>query len=217
MKKLLWALALATAFVGTAHAADAPYMPMDKWFVHVGVAGVFYDPGFNGAPPVVPGVGAATGLKLDNNITAVIEAGRFIDENNHFALAISAGIPPTTNIAVTTAGPTIPIGSATVGTVMGLAQYHFNGNGDFDPYVGIGAAYAIVFGTTPAAPGGVLTISNAPALVLQAGMEVKVADHIGVFVDGKKLFVSSDVTTALGTSNDHFNPWIASAGIAFHF
>jgi len=216
MKKLIAALALSgAAFAGVAHAADVgPVMEPKDWFVHVGAAGVFYDPGFNTPPARLAAFNP--GLQLGNNITGVVEAGRYFSDQ--FSLSIAAGIPPTTDITLTGVPAAVANpGSVTFGSFILGGQFHFNTEGQIRPYLGAGVAYNVVFSTTPKAPNAVLNIDNGFGAVLQAGAEADVAKNVGVFVDVKKMFASANVTTSIGPSNAHFNPWIISAGVSFRF
>jgi len=212
MKKLLGSIALATtALAGTAHAADVSYMPQDAWFVHAGVTGVLFDSSLNST--TVPG---NTGAYVTNNITGTLEAGRYIQGG--FAVALSAGIPPTNELHALFPGPTdVQIGTATYGSIMALAQYHFNRSGQFSPYLGAGVAYNVTFSTTALAPATTVSIDNGFAPVLQAGVDFKVSDHFTVFGDVKKEFYSTTVHTNLGNANVKLDPWIVSAGIGFTF
>lgn len=220
MKKFLMisaALCAMSTFASAADIAPGPVMAPANWFLHVGAAGVFYTPGFNNTPVGLP---ANSQVQLDNNFTGVVEAGRFL--TNNFALAIAAGFPPTTNVAISSGGTVIARpGSVTFGSVMLLGQYHFDPIGPIAPYVGAGGAYNPTFSTQPLAPFTRFDVASGFGAVLQAGVDFNIKDNVGVFVDVKKMFASSDVTTtAFGftaVNNVQFSPWIVSAGIGFRF
>jgi len=217
MKKLVATLALfCVSFADSAVAMDSSsVMSQDKWFVHVGGAWVNYVPAFNnfaGGPP------GPRGLRIGDNFTGVIEAGRYVTPN--IAFAVAAGIPPTANVDLTVGGAFAGnIGKVTFGSVMLLGQYHFNSLGAIKPYIGAGAAYNITLSTTPGpVAAGRLDVANGFGAVLQAGVEADVANNVGVFLDVKKMFASTDVTIAPAVvSNVRFNPWIVSAGVSFRF
>ena len=220
MKKFLLATAAVCAMSMAAQAADiapAPAFAPANWFVHVGGAGVFYSPNFNNTPVGLP---ANSQVQLDNNFTGVLEAGRFL--NNNFALAISGGFPPTTNVAITSGGAVVARpGSVTFGSVMLLGQYHFDALGQLRPYVGAGGTYNITFNTQPSAPFTRFDVANGFGAVLQAGVDLDIKDNVSVFVDVKKVFASADVTTTAGgftaVNNVQFSPVIVSAGVGFRF
>ena len=216
MKKFLAASALALAgFSGQAHAADAPVLAPDEWFLKVGVSGVIFDSSLSSTNQTR----LISGASVTNNITGTIEAGRYLTDG--FAIAVAAGIPPTNDLHATILGTDTLIGSATYGSLMALAQYHFNRGGQISPYLGAGIAYNVTFATSPNFPVTSLSIDNGFAPVLQAGVDFKVADHISLFADVKKEFYTAHASTIGGlppTSNYvRLDPWIVTAGVGFSF
>ncbi|MBG1232107.1 OmpW/AlkL family protein [Aestuariivirga litoralis] len=208
MKKILGAMALFTALSSQAHAAD-------DWFVHLGVTGVLFNSSLKSTNTPY------TGAYVTNNITGTVEVGRYLTDG--FAFALSAGIPPTNELHGTAGGGAVDrrTGNATYGSVMALAQYHFNRDGQFSPYIGAGLAYNITFSTAPNPAAGVtaLSIDNGFAPVVQAGVDYKVSNNISVFADVKKEFYSTTAhfNNGPGYATVQLDPWIVSAGIGFTF
>ncbi|MGH6812443.1 MAG: OmpW/AlkL family protein [Methylocella sp.] len=104
-----------------------------------------------------------------------------------------------------------------------LLQYHFTQFGPLQRYAGIGGAYVFNFGNIS---DGILTnfsIDQNFAFVVQAGADLMLAPNWGVFVDGKKLFFSTDAQgfafpgTVPVRSHVKVDPWLASAGITFKY
>ena len=215
MNKLFAAALLCCVSVGSAHAEDGVALPENMWFVHVGAAGVLFNSGLNAATPSFPS--SAYNVKATDNFTALVEVGRYLNDNISFTLA--AGLPPTDDLWITVNGNNASrVGSVTYGSVIAAAQYHFNLSPQFRPYVGIGASYNITFSTQPNNPPYTsLSVANGFGAVLQAGAEMDVTKNVGVFVDVKKMFASTTVTVPGRVVDAHMNPWIISAGLNFRF
>ncbi len=107
----------------------------------------------------------------------------------------------------------------------GLLQYHFTQFGAIQPYVGAGVGYGLLFGNIS---DGILTnfsVDQNFGLVLQAGADYMLTENWGVFVDGKKLFYSTDgqgLVVRPGTfvrvrSHLQLDPWVATVGITFKY
>ena len=106
-------------------------------------------------------------------------------------------------------------------------QYHFNPDGRFDPYVGLGAAY-VLFDQVDELDdvGGVdvdaIDFDDDVGLVVNAGLTFDITPTFALYVDGKYVPVSSSATatfaTGPGTSTDiDINPLILSAGLGIQF
>ena len=211
MKKFLMASAAIFTLATAAHAADVAPVVMEQkdWFVHVGGAGVFFNSGLTST-----NVPAILNTTVSDNITVTTEFGRYI--TNNISLSLSAGLPPTNDLFVTTGAGTARTGSATYGSAILGGQYHFNRAGTVKPYLGGGVAYNIIFGTTStnATP---VNIDNGFGAVLQAGVELDVSSNVGVFMDVKKMFYTAHVTKGAIDEQVRLDPWIVSAGLAFRF
>lgn len=97
-----------------------------------------------------------------------------------------------------------------------VAQYHFDPEGSFRPYVGAGVNYTFFFGGSDS---GVLPAhlgyTNNFGWALQAGADIPVGNN-GLFlnVDLKKIFLSTTVKLAgakIGSAN--IDPWLFGVGI----
>ena len=243
----IWAAAFIAALAITrADAADLtptpePLPPAPPiFFVHVGALGAFYSPpdaqstggGLLKVIPV-PGVGTVTlnNVAIPPSYTLGLEAGYFITPN--IALAISAGVPPLMHIKATAFSATKLLGTDLVGSVrfgplMGLIQYHFTQWGNFQPYIGAGASYVVMFANT--SDGFLTNFSVDPTwcAVAQAGFDYMLTDfglpNWGVFADAKKLiYLNPNFQGNLLNTNIHIktlgkiDPWIASTGITFKY
>ena len=157
-----------------------------------------------------------------------LEAGYFITPN--IAIAVATPVPALEHFKATgfpQAGVfgTNLLGSTRAGLAMLLLQYHFTQFGALQPYAGIGPGYIADFGNIS---DGILTnfsLDQNFAFVLQAGAELMLTPNWGVYVDGKKEFLSTDAQGFLPTAagpvrvRAHLaiDPWIASVGVTFKY
>ncbi len=212
-KTILLALAL-LAMPSVAQANDAS---KEGWFLHVGPLGVVFHPKaeISVGGNIIPGASA----DLKDNVTPGFDVGyRF---KNNVSLTLTGGVPPRTTITGTG-----PLAGATLGQVsyapaVIAAQYHFTYFGSkFQPYVGAGLNYTLFF---DAADGAVtdLSINNAFAPVLQTGFEYNLNNKLGVYMDVKKIFLSTTATANIGgdpaRADLTANPAVVSAGLVFRF
>ncbi len=116
------------------------------------------------------------------------------------------------------------LGSTRWGPAIALLQYHITQWGPIQPYAGIGAAYLLNFGNTS---DGVLvnnfSIDQNFGLALQLGSDIMLTQNLGVYVDAKKLFLSTDVSgTVIGTqipirTHVQLDPWVLGTGVTVKF
>lgn len=213
IKKIAAAAALAFAsMAGAANAQEA-----SRWFVHMGPA--YVDPAESatltaGGQPVPGG-----DVSIDGRWTLEGEVGYYLTKN--VAIAVAAGLPPKFNVDA--AGTLAPLGRA--GTMTGgpaglLVQYHFNPEGRFQPYVGAGASFLIVFDTKDGALND-LEADSAVGTALQAGADIMVNDRWGMFVDVKKAWVGTVAKANLGPTpvraKVKVDPLVANVGLTYRF
>ena len=155
-----------------------------------------------------------------------LEAGYFVTPN--VTIALSTGVPPIEHLKATgfTHEPlygTNLLGSTRGGAVMFLLQYHLTQFGALQPYAGIGPGYVLNFGNIS---DGILTnfsVDQEFAFVLQAGTDWMLTPNWGVFVDGKKVFLSTDAQGFAMPGNNPvrshitLDPWVAATGVTFKF
>ncbi|HZM08475.1 MAG TPA: OmpW family outer membrane protein [Methylocella sp.] len=235
----LWAAALiAVLAITRANAADLTPVPEPLppappiFYVHVGALGVFYQPnaqptggGFLDFLPIAGGT--LTNVAIRPSYTVGLEAGYFVTPN--IAIALSAGVPPllhvkAMNLNLTGALGTNLLGSARVGPIMALLQYHFTNFGAIQPYFGAGGAYVVMFSNIS---DGILTnfgVDQNFAFVVQGGVDYMLTQNWGVYVDVKKLIYYNppfqgnllNLGIPIRTLGS-LDPWVIGAGVTFKY
>jgi outer membrane protein len=204
----------------------APPSAPPIFYVHAGALGGF--PQVN-AQPTGGGLFGVANVAIRPSYTLDLEAGYFVTPN--ITIAVSAAVPPIEHFKATgfpqagVFGSNL-LGSTRAGLAMLLLQYHFTQFGAVQPYAGIGGGYLADLGNIS---DGILTnfsLDQNFALVLQAGADLMLTPNWGVYVDGKKEFLSTDaqgfVPTGVGPpvrvrAHVTLDPWRASAGITFKY
>ena len=225
--------ALIAAMVVTPVAATDLVTPVEPpspsappiFYVHVGALGGF--PEVN-AQPTGGGLFGVANIAIRPSYTLDLEAGYFVTPN--IAIAVSTSVPPIEHFKATgfpQAGVfgTNLLGSTRAGLAMLLLQYHFTQFGAIQPYAGIGGGYIANFGNISDGILANFSLDQNFAFVLQAGADLMLTPNWGVYVDGKKEFLSTDaqgfVPTAAGPvpvrAHVTLDPWRAAAGITFKY
>ena len=211
--------------VGAAHAADLapaplPAPPVDALpglYVHVGPAGLIMDEGatIRVAGQKYPGATIA----IKSQLTPSVELGYFVSPN--LAVSFTGGIPPLAKVeAAGTLQGSPPFGKASYGPVTLTAHYHFLDLGRVQPYVGFGAAYMYVFDDKDGLMSD-LKVKQALGVAFQAGADIMIDQHWGVFVDAKKAILRTNATGFLGPlpvrADVRLDPTVLSGGVTYRF
>ncbi len=154
------------------------------------------------------------------HVTQTIHIGRLIGE--HFSIAVTVGIPPT--IDVNGKGPVLgPIGklaSTTYGPATLMAHYRPLKQGTFQPYLGAGVCYMLVFDADDGAFQDV-EIDDDIGPALEAGADIMLTEKYGMFVEVKKAFLRTDARgTFMGApveARAKLDPWAFSIGGVIRF
>ena len=101
------------------------------------------------------------------------------------------------------------------------AQYHFNPDGQFRPYVGAGITYSVFSGDQLRVPGvtGLHLDNSYLGLAAQAGFDVKITNNLFFNMDIKKAQVRSDVENDAGVkvSRVKVDPILFGIGLGWRF
>lgn len=216
----MWALGVSTSAALAADLAvpeSAPIANRPSFYLHVGPAAIILDESasMKAAGQNVPGGNIA----MEPQATAVVEAGYFFTPN--LAVSFTGGLPLHADIeAAGTMDGLGRVGETLYGPVALTAHYHFTGLGRMQPYLGLGPAFMYVFDATD----GLLTdlkIDHAFGFAFQAGVDLMLNEHWGLFVDAKKVILRTEASGSLGgvpiDADVTLDPLVIHAGLTFRF
>lgn len=191
------------------------------WSLNLGPAAVrlhiHTDPEAPTGTPVPGG-----GLRATNSNILAAELGYQLLPD--WRARLTVGIPPTTEVfgsgTLTPLGKAgeIKYGPAVLSLTRGLGSF-----GPVTPYVGAGVSYLVVFSTKDQALAN-FRVDNAWGSALQAGVDVDLGGQFGLFVDVKKIFLSTNVrgnVPAFGGAPAYarvqVDPFVVHAGLSYRF
>jgi outer membrane protein len=195
-----------------AHAQDA-----DRWFVKAGPAMIALDENatFTAAGSPVPGAN----IKVHPQYTLEAQLGYFVTPN--VSVTFTGGFPPTARVhghgTIEAMGT---LGSTLYGPMTLTAEYHFNRGGKFQPYVGAGAAFLVIF---KAKDGAVtdLHAKNDLGAALTAGADYMITPKTGAYFDFKQTWLNTTATGFMGPApvvgKVRLNPAAYSVGLVHRF
>jgi outer membrane protein len=214
MKKTLLALTVAAALVPSLAMAEAGDFVVRLRATHIAPD----ESSKLGA--IAPGVGGANAyLSVDSNTIPEIDFSYYFTKNIAAELILATGTKHTVT-AHADSGTNYDLGKVNLLPPTLLAQWHFNPDQTFDPYVGAGISYVRAMdnnlnlaGRTP------ITIDrNNWGVALQAGVDYNLENKWLLNVDVKKLWFDTTVK-ANGTKIDQLDvdPWVVSVGFGKKF
>ncbi len=219
----LLAVPAAAADADVAAPVEPPPPPPPTFFVHAGALGAFANA--NASPT---GGGQFVGLSnvaIRPVYTIFWEMGYYVTPN--IAISFATAVPPVTHFKATGAveAPifgTDLLGSARYGEAALLLQYHCTQFGPLQPYLGAGGGYALNFGNISDGIIRNFYWDQNFAFLIQAGTDYMLTPNWGLFVDGKKLFFSTDAGGFVGGIGPvralvRVDPWVADVGITFKY
>jgi outer membrane protein len=199
----------------------SPARAAERFFVRGGPTVATFDASARVSVAGAPVPGGSASLK--NNTGLAVEGGWFVRPD--WALSLTVGAPPKAKIngdgSLSAAGL---LGTARYGpSALGLTYYAPTA-GAFRPYLGAGASYTLVFHVRGSAISD-LKVKDGFGPYIQAGGEYRVSEHVAMFADIKKIWVSVDATGFTDTpfgplpakAKVALDPIIASTGLSFHF
>jgi outer membrane protein len=188
-----------------------------RWFTRVGYLVVPYH---SSATIATNGQLLSSGTaKASNNMTLTFEVGYEITRD--ISVSLTSGIPPKPHITGEGAAASLGmLGKVRYGPAFLTGYYRFPNMDRFRPYVGGGAAYAIIFKEFDGSVKN-LQVHNDWGSVLQGGVEYELNSKYTVFVDFKEVWLA---VNAHGVLNDgtnvkarvNLNPSLVTVGVKFH-
>jgi outer membrane protein len=188
-------------------------------YIDLGLAGLLFDTNasINAAGSSLPD----SNLHASNNVTLGLGIGYFLTPN--ISLMAVLGVPPTTTLTGQGTLSGLTLGKVTYGPSMLVANYHFRQLGAFQPFLGTGITYTVVFGTKDDAIAN-LRVNNSIGAVIRAGFDVMFSDRWGAFLSVSKVFVSTNTSGNAATlggvpvsAHVSFNPLVLFSGITYRF
>jgi outer membrane protein len=115
---------------------------------------------------------------------------------------------------------TTKLGTAYLLPPTATIQYHFDQIGMFQPYIGAGPNFTVVYDRSVGPLGKIRTTDNW-GFALQLGTDIPLSDD-GRYVlnfDVKRLFLSTQASFsgAAVTADVNINPWLIGTGVGIHF
>lgn len=223
-RRLLMTTALVLlAMAGQAVQAGESSPPSSGFYVNLGAAGILFDTdaSINAAGRPLPG----SNLHASNNVTLGFGVGYYLTPN--VSLLALLGVPPATTLTGRGNLSGLTLGKVTYGPSMLTANYHFRQFGAFQPFLGAGITYTVVFGTKDSAIVN-LRVSNSIGAVIRGGFDVMFSDRWGAFFSVSKIFVTTKASgnanpavPALGgapvSAHVSFDPLVLFSGITYRF
>lgn len=182
-----------------------------------------------GAPVMSPGAD----LVVDNNLIPELDISYYLTKNIALELILATGSKHDVKIKGDSAGV---VGNQHLGEVDALpptltAQWHFNPDQKFDPYVGVGVNYTVMLdrylrGESGAINGNKIKIDrDSFGFAVQAGFDVNLDNGWLVNADVKYITLDTDVelrgpvTGGVWRKIDSLdiNPWVIGIGIGKKF
>lgn len=200
-----------------------PAIQRDTWYVQAGLASVnFYERATISAfGSVIPGARARVG----DGETFALGVGYFFTPNIS-AIGI-IGYPPTTTVSGTGTIAGLTAGRVQYGPAVAALNYHLRDFGAFQPFVGVGVNYTLIFDTKDADILN-LKVNHALGPVLRAGFDYMLTDKLGLFFSFNKIFVGTKLKGILNpaipglggarvTGKIDLDPVILHTGLTYRF
>ena len=156
--------------------------------------------------------------KASNNMSVTFDLGCDITKN--ISATVTSGIPVKPHVTGEGAAASLGIlGKVRYGPMIVAGQYRFPKIGRFRPYVGGGAAYAIIFKNFDGSVKN-LQVNNNWGSVIQGGTEYQVNSKYTFFVDFKEVWLAVNAHGVLDDGTDvkarvKLNPSLVTVGIKF--
>lgn len=185
-------------------------------YVHFGPGGLLFD-----AAAIVKAAGSKVpggSVSIDPNTTLVVEFGY---RRAKFGVSLTAGVPPRATVAgAGSLAPYDSLGRIRYGPVVLTAHYHFSQLGRFQPYIGAGPVFLLIFRTEDGAARE-LQVKNSVGAAIQVGAEYRLAPRWAVFFDAKKAHLRTSATAELGgapiAARIRLDPLVLSSGLSYRF
>ncbi|WP_211707767.1 OmpW/AlkL family protein [Paraburkholderia aspalathi] len=197
-------------------ATSAEQLPTSGFFLNAGPGGVLFDAGASvkAAGVSIPG---AT-VNVDSNATLIVSGGYHYGP---YQISVTGGFPPLTSIRG--AGALAPLGllgQARYGPLIVEGQYRFPQIGRFQPYIGGGPVFLIIFRNTDGAVHS-LKVNGSTGGVVGGGFDYILSKQWSINFAVKKIFLSTSASGYLGqtpiSARIRLDPVLVTLGVSRHF
>ena len=233
MKKSLLVLALATAFAPVLAQAEA-----GDWVVRLRAVNVAPNEDSKLGKTVndllgAPVMSAGAELAVSDKVIPEIDISYYFTKNIAAELILAVGTRHNVNIQGDSLGTVgnQPLGSVNLLPPTLTAQWHFNPDQTFDPYVGAGINYTFMLdrnarGSAGAINGNKIKIErDSWGAALQAGFDINLKDGWLINADVKYVWLDTDVKLKGAATGNRWekvdsldiNPWVIGIGIGKKF
>ena len=157
--------------------------------------------------------------EASNNVTMTFDLGYQITKN--VSVTVTSGIPVKPHVTGEGAAASLGmLGKVRYGPVLFSGQYRFPQIGRIRPYVGGGAAYAIILKNFDGSVKD-LRVNNNWGSVLQGGAEYEVNSKYTLFFDFREVWLAVNAHGVLSDGTPvkarvNLNPSLVTVGIKFH-
>lgn len=210
-------LGLAASIVASTASAQESKFYIQAGVGHVALSDTFEDFTLGGAP--APTADAS----VTDPTTLIINGGYMLSEN--WSASFTAGIPvESTATGLGSLAGVGELGSITFGVAGLHLNRHFNTSGKFQPFLGAGLAYGIIFDTKDAGLTDV-KVDNSLGLEIKAGFDYMFNDRYGAYFSVSKAYLGFDIegtaTTPGGavpaTVKAKLDPVLIQSGLTIRF
>jgi outer membrane protein len=208
---------LGLGLVGTAKAVAADPTPTANGaYLHFGPGALVFNSGASVklAGAVVPG----GTVQVKPNGTLITEFGY---RWGNLGVSLTGGFPPLATVAGAGSLSSLgTLGHIRYGPVVASAHYHFTRFGRFQPYVGAGPVFLLIFRNQD---GSIrqLDVRNHTGAAVQAGAEYVLSQRWSLFLDAKKAWLKTSATAELGAApiqaDIRLDPVVMAAGLSYRF
>ena len=157
--------------------------------------------------------------EASNNVSMTFDLG--YEVANNISVSVTSGIPVKPHVTGEGAAASLGIlGKVRYGPMILAGQYQLPKIGQIRPYVGGGAAYAIIFKNFDGSVKN-LQVNNNWGSVVQGGAEYDLNSKYTLFFDFKEVWLSVNAHGVLSdgtsvTARVNLNPSLVTVGIKFH-